>query len=120
MEMLQSNLGTFGDLFDPVEANLVLDAYGMRLRRMGYHPERYPDCDELIQSSISRAPKYETLCHAAYLCSRGRELLRLGRYATVSRWIGLIQGILLMNGVYSLTDLTEHAIFGFKDTYPAE
>ena len=95
----------FDDDFTTTHANMMLDFYCKTLRELGYKPEPYDNVDARIGSGRLETPKYATLNHAFWMCDRTREFLRAGRLAKAYRWIGTIQGILLMNGVFSITEL---------------
>ena len=95
----------FDDDFTTAHAHLMLDFYCKTLTGLGYGPEPYPDVDAHIGSGRFETPKFATLNHALWMCDRTREFLRAGRLAKSYRWIGTIQGILLMNGVFSINEL---------------
>lgn len=101
----------FGDDFTTEHAQRMLDFYAKTIKGLGYQAEAYPDVGGLIGTTKLETPKYATLCHALWMCGQTREFLRQGRLAKAYRWIGTIQGILLMNGVFSIVDLKEHNRF---------
>ena len=96
---------SFDDDFTTAHAHMMLDFYCKTLTELGYRPEPYDDVDAHIGSTKFETPKYATLNHAYWMCNQTREFLRAGRLAKAYRWIGTIQGILLMNGVFSIAEL---------------
>jgi hypothetical protein len=42
------------------------------------------------------------------MCEETRGFMGSGRWAKVYRWIGMIQGLLFMGGVYSIEELKRH------------
>lgn len=101
----------FGDDFTTGHAHLMLDFYCKTLTELGYRSEPYPDVDARIGIGRFETPKFATLNHALWMCNQTRDFLRQGRLAKAYRWIGTIQGILLMNGVFSITELKGHNRF---------
>jgi len=98
----------FGDDFTTEHAYKIVDFYSRTLTQLGYKPQPYAYIDELIGERRFDTPKYLTLNHATWMCERTVLFLRAGRLAKAYRWIGTIQGILLMDGVFSIADLKRH------------
>jgi hypothetical protein len=98
----------FDDDFTTEHAHGMLDFYVKSLIELGYRPVRYEDIEGHIGSCRFETPKYDTLNHALWMCEQTRLFLRAGRLAKAYRWIGTIQGILLMNGVFSILELKDH------------
>jgi hypothetical protein len=98
----------FGDDFSTQHAQMMLDYYCKVLTEQGYKAEPYPDVEEHIGRNRFSTPKFETLNHALWMCDQCRQFIRSGRLAKAYRWIGTIQGILLMNGVFSIMELKDH------------
>lgn len=98
----------FGDEFTTDHAHWMLDRYCKKLVDSGHSPVPYPDLEEHVGGSRLQVPHYDSLNHALWMCHRTREFIRQGRMAKSYRWIGMIQGILFMNGVYSLGELKQH------------
>ncbi|MDO8879521.1 MAG: hypothetical protein Q7W44_01775 [Coriobacteriia bacterium] len=98
----------FDDEFTTEHAHLMLDFYGKTLVAQGFEARAYPDVDEHIGANRLQTPKFDTLNHALWMCAMTREFLRQGRLAKAYRWIGTIQGILLVNGVFSISELKGH------------
>ena len=98
----------FGDEFTTDHAHWMLDRYCKVLIQSGHSPVPYADVEEHIGASRLQTPRFETLNHALWMCNKTREFMRQGRIAKTYRWIGMIQGILFMNGIYSLAQLKDH------------
>jgi len=101
----------FGEDFTPEHAQRMLDLYTKTLTKLGYRAQPYPNLEEHIGGSVFQSPKFETLGHAMWMCERTQEFVRQRRFAKAYRWIGTIQGILFMNGIYSLAELKDHNRF---------
>jgi hypothetical protein len=108
----------FGDDFTTEHAHRMLDFYCKTLEELGYRPEPYEDVDTPVGSSKFETPKFATLNHALWMCHKTREFLRQGRLAKAYRWIGTIQGILFMNGVFSISELKRHNRFELPPVRP--
>lgn len=101
----------FDDDFTTEHAERMLDFYCKTLTNLGFRPEPYPDVDARIGTTKFETPRFDTLNHALWMCQETARFLRAGRYAKAYRWIGTIQGILFMNGVFSISELKEHNRF---------
>lgn len=99
---------SFDDDFTTQHAYCMLEFYEKTLTELGYRSARYEDIEGHIGSCRFETPKYDTLNHAMWMCEQTRLFLRAGRFAKAYRWIGTIQGILLMNGVFSIVELKDH------------
>ncbi|MCE5190649.1 MAG: hypothetical protein LLG08_02635 [Actinomycetia bacterium] len=108
----------FSEGFSTEHALRMLDFYSKTLQSLGYTAQPYPETDERLGGRKFETPKFETLCHALWMCDKTREFLRAGRFAKVYRWIGMTQGILFMNGVFSIEELKEHNRFRIPDAVP--
>lgn len=108
----------FGDDFTTEHAQRMLDFYAKTLKALGYPAKAYPDIYEHIGESRLSTPKFDALSHALWMCGQTRDFLRAGRLAKAYRWIGTIQGILLMNGVFSIMELKEHNRFDLPPVPP--
>lgn len=106
----------FGDDFSAENAHRMLDFYCKTLTEMGYHSKAYEKVEERIGGRTFSTPKFDTLCHAVWMCEQCRIFLRGGRLAKAYRWIGTVQGILLMNGVFSIMELKDQNRFDFPPT----
>ncbi|MGB4593487.1 MAG: hypothetical protein WBI63_06910 [Coriobacteriia bacterium] len=102
---------SFGEDFSTEHALRMLELYSRTLKAMGFAPEPYPDLDERMGGRKFETPRFDTLNHAMWLCDETVDFVRQGRFAKAYRWIGMIQGILFMNGVFSLRELKEHNRF---------
>lgn len=98
----------FSEEFTTDHARWMLDRYCTKLIASGHSPEPYPDVEEHIGASRLQTPHFASLNHALWMCNKTREFIRQGRMAKSYRWIGMIQGILFMNGVYSVAELKQH------------
>ena len=90
------------------EAEHMLQAYCRTLEKLGYKPEPYPDLDAKVGGNIFAGGKFNALNHAYWMCQKTREFFRQGRVVKAFRWLGMIQGILFLGGVYSLSELRDH------------
>lgn len=96
----------------------MLDFYCKTLQGLGYEPVPYDDVDAHIGTHKFDTPKFDTLQHAHWMTHKAREFLRAGRPAKAYRWIGTIQGILLMNGVFSISELKTQNRFDLPPVGP--
>lgn len=110
----------FGDDFNADHAGLMLDFYCKTLTELGYRSHAYENVEERLGDRRLSTPKFETLCHAMWMCDQCRIFLRGGRLAKAYRWIGTIQGILLMNGVFSIMELKSHNRFDLPPVKPRQ
>ncbi|MBA4370605.1 MAG: hypothetical protein C0418_03380 [Coriobacteriaceae bacterium] len=86
----------------------MLDLYCKTLSDLGYDPVPYPDIDERVGSSVSAGGKFDALNHAHWMCREARGFIRQNRREKAYRWIGTIQGILWLGGVFSIAELRKH------------
>jgi hypothetical protein len=89
-------------------AQRMLKRYALALDDLGYEAVPYPDTATPLKGTIYRGAKFDALCHARWMCGETQRFLSEGRFAKAYRWIGMIQGLLFMGGVYSIVDLKEH------------
>ncbi len=89
-------------------ARRMLPLYCKTLSDLGYDAVPYPDLDSRIGESIYAGGKFEALRHAHWMCEEASRFIREGRRAKAYRWIGMIQGILWLGGVFSIADLKTH------------
>jgi hypothetical protein len=85
----------------------MLDLYENVLDRRGYEPVPYPDATAHVGGSLLTATRFDCLNHAYWMCRCVRQYVRENRIARAYRWMGRIQGLLFMGGVYSLEELSE-------------
>jgi hypothetical protein len=97
-----------GDEFSREQVERMLVLYARTLDDLGYPPAPYPNVDEPVTGSILRGAKYDSLCHARLLCDETRRFMREGRFSKAYRWIGMVQGLLFMGGVFSIRQLKQH------------
>ena len=96
------------DHFSHAQVEEMLGNYHELLSDLGYEPVPYPDPHATIGGSIYRSGKYDCLNHALWMCEEARGYVRQGRWAKAHRWIGMIQGLLFMSGLFSVSDLKKH------------
>lgn len=64
-----------------------------------------PDGNAIVApSGITR----EMTAHALYCCSQIREFIASGHLEKAHRWLGFVQGVLWVSGLYSIEELREH------------
>lgn len=90
------------------QAEAMLHFYCRTLDRLGYKSKPFDDIDGKVGASIYSSGKFEVMNHARWMCDRAEEFMRQHRLAKAYRWIGTIQGILFMGGVFSLAELRTH------------
>lgn len=86
----------------------MLDLYCRTLSDRGYEPVAYPNVDECVSSSIISGGKYDALNHALWMCREARKFITQNRREKVYRWIGMIQGILWLGGIFTISELRRH------------
>ena len=96
------------DHFSHAQVEQMLDTYCRMLSDLGYEPVPYPEPEARIGGNIFRGAKYDCLNHALWMCNEARVFVRQGRWAKAHRWIGMVQGLLLMGGLNSISDLKRH------------
>jgi hypothetical protein len=94
-----------GEELNTVQINGLLDLYERTLSELGYNPVPYPDADGLVGASVVQATRFDCLNHAYWMCGCIRRFFREARYARVYRWLGQVQGLLFMGGVFSQNEL---------------
>ena len=97
-----------GESFSQEQAKHMLDLYCRTLDELGYEPNPYPDLQAHVGGNILRGAKYDSLSHARWMCDEARAFVRQGRWSKAYRWIGMIQGLLFMGGVFSIVELKGH------------
>ena len=101
------NAGT-GEQLTVEQAYAMLDFYEDMLEKQGYTPAPYPDTDGLVGGTVYRGAKFDCLNHAYWMCQQTRVLIRQGRWSKAQRWIGMIQGLVFMGGLCSISQLKTH------------
>ena len=101
------NAGT-GEQLTIEQAYAMLDFYEEMLEKQGYTPAPYPDIDGLVGGTVYRGAKFDCLNHAYWMCDQTRTLIRQGRWSKAQRWIGMIQGLVFMGGLCSISQLKTH------------
>jgi hypothetical protein len=97
-----------GEEFSREHAEQMLERYSKKLTELGYEPVPFPDTGKPLTGTIYRGAKFDALCHARWMCEETRGFMGSGRWAKAYRWIGMIQGLLFMGGVYSIEELKRH------------
>lgn len=96
------------DELGPDQATTMMHRYCKELTDLGYSAQPFPDVDAKVGGNIYAAGKYEVLNHALWMCTQIEGFIRQNRMAKAYRWIGMVQGLLFMGGVYSIAELKEH------------
>lgn len=102
------------DEFSPEQAELMMKRYEKKLSDLGYSPSPYADIEELVGSNIYGKGKFEVLNHALWMCTQIEGFIRQNRMAKAYRWIGMVQGLLFMGGVYTIAELKRHNAEGIE------
>ena len=97
-----------GDELSRDQAIGMLTFYCKTLKRLGYRPQPFRDIDARVGTNIYSAGKFEVMNHALWMCDETAKFIQQNRLAKAYRWIGMIQGILFMGGVFSIVELKEH------------
>lgn len=100
--------GGMGEELSRDQADAMLRFYCRTLNDLGYTPKPFKDLESKVGSSIYSAGKFEVMNHARWMCDRAEEFMHQNRTAKAYRWIGMIQGILFMGGVFTLAELRTH------------
>jgi hypothetical protein len=101
------NAGT-GEQLTVEQAYAMLDFYEDMLEKQGYTPVPYPDVDALVGGTVYRGAKFDCMNHAYWMCEQTRMLIRQGRWSKAQRWVGMIQGLVFMGGLCSISQLKTH------------
>lgn len=102
-----------GEEWTSAQMTHLLDLYEKMLGDLGYTAASYPDTKARVSTSFGATPRFDCLTHALWMCGCIRRFLRECRYARAYRWIGMVQGLLFMGGVYSLDELSRHEALAF-------
>jgi hypothetical protein len=105
--MAETYIGS-GDDLSPEHILKLMDAYEKTLDRLGYSPAPYPDTSERCGGNIRTGAKFDCLNHACWMCDRVRRFVKAHRMSKAMRWLGTIQGLLLMGGVFSIDEIMAH------------
>ena len=97
-----------GDDLSPDHILKLMDAYEKTLDRLGYSPIPYPDTSERCGGNIRTGVKFDCLNHAYWMCDRIRRFVSARRLAKTGRWLGTVQGMLIMGGVFSIDEIMAH------------
>ena len=106
--------GGTGEQLGREQAEEMLAFYCKTLGDMGYLPKPFADMDARVGTSIYSRGKFEVMNHALWMCDQARAFMRQNRLAKAYRWIGMIQGILFMCGVFSIRELKGHNARGVR------
>ena len=99
---------SLGDEFSRDRAISMLSFYCKTLNRLGYTPHAFRDVEAKVGANIYSSGKFEVMNHALWMCDETAGFIKQNRLAKAYRWIGMIQGILFMGGVFSIAELKEH------------
>lgn len=102
------------DELGPQQAEAMMRRYCKVLTDLGYTARAFPDVEAKVGGNIYAAGKYEVLNHALWMCSQIEGFIRQNRMAKAYRWIGMVQGLLFMGGVYSISELKDHNAEGMS------
>jgi hypothetical protein len=58
---------------------------------------------------VASLPKEAILGHCMWMCEEAIEYVVIGRVDKANRWLGDVQGMLSMLGMYTITQLREHS-----------
>jgi hypothetical protein len=86
----------------------LTEAYRKTLQDLGYSPIAYPDTSERCGSNIRTGVKFDCLNHAYWMCERIKYFAEWDRMAKAMRWLGTVQGMLIMGGVFSIDEIMAH------------
>jgi hypothetical protein len=85
----------------------LIEAYMKVLDALGYSPAPYPDTSERCGRHHVGA-KYDCLNHAYWMCGRIKAFVATNRMPKALRWLGTVQGMLIMGGVFSINEIMSH------------
>ncbi len=97
-----------GDDLSPDHLLALIGAYEKVLDALGYSPAPYPDTSERCGGNLRTGIKYDCLNHAYWMCGRMRRFVDAHRMAKSMRWLGTVQGMLIMGGVFSIDEIMSH------------
>lgn len=76
----------------------LLKKYDVKLKSLGYEPQEMKD----------RGDRYMLLCHLRWMIKRMLGSEWTSDEIKQNRWLGYIQGVLSVTGVYGILDLRDH------------
>jgi len=82
--------------------------YRRKLEELGYCAVAYEYVQQKIGGTIYRGAKFDALNHACWMCGEVEGFVRQNRWQKTHRWIGFIQGLLFMGGVFSISEIKDH------------
>lgn len=97
-----------GDELTPSHVRALAEAYARVLEHLGYSPIAYPNTSERCGGNIRTGVKYDCLNHACWMCVRIQRFVQASRMAKALRWLGTVQGMLIMGGVFSIDEIMAH------------
>jgi hypothetical protein len=86
----------------------LVKAYAKVLDALGYSPIAYPDTSERCGRSHHPGGKFDCLNHACWMCGRIENFVATNRMPKALRWLGTVQGMLIMGGVFSINEIMAH------------
>lgn len=105
--MAEVTLSTAEEL-TPDHVLALVTAYEKVLEALGYSPVPYPDTSERCGGNVRTGVKFDCLNHAYWMCDRIRRFVGAHRMAKAFRWLGTVQGMLVMGGVFSIDEIMAH------------
>ena len=102
----------------PVKVLEVLDLYEQAFIRSGIGKSQ-AKLDVRLNGSSALARIYLSLTHCHSMIDEMRQFVAEGRMDKVFRWLGFIQGVLWVNGWYTLEELMNHNRPGDGSTFDA-
>jgi len=86
----------------------VVANYQTRLLSAGLTPKRDEDSTPGMALTDIDWGDIAELDHVLWMCGEVQTFLVEGRYDKANRWLGFIQGVLWVLGIYSIPELQEH------------
>ncbi len=86
----------------------LVGAYERTLDGLGYSPVVYPDTSQRCGGTVHMGTKYDCLNHAFWMCGRIRRFAAERSTERAMRWLGTVQGMLIMGGVFSIDEIMSH------------
>lgn len=86
-----------------VQVEMLLEQYILEIDKhtggLGPKPANY---------DIRQPLRLMALRHALHMCNEIKRLLEDEQHMKAHRWLGFLQGVLWMTGVYSINDMRKH------------
>lgn len=91
----------------PKKLTAILRSYQHDLKNRGVRAIQFSD--EQYNSKLPDIPTNAILSHSAWMCKEAIKHTRSGKIEKAMRWLGDIQGMLSMAGLYTINHLKEHS-----------